>query len=180
MCKRVTCYDTHTQAGMCSYVSWSHRLVHISNTYVSKGKQLFIKYVDAYTCVCVCSHGFLGGIVWVLSAPQRCNAQRSDAQRKFFTTLSISLFLQRHRCDALPCFLASPVEIFTSHTSPFGLCFQFSFRHNGLLYKTTRNWPRVTTQRCRHWQREMANANANANAAMRCTKYECILAFVCK
>ena len=52
---------------------------------------------------------------WVvrgLSAPQRCNAQRSDAQRKFFTTLSISLFLQRHRCDALPCFSASPVEIF--------------------------------------------------------------------
>ena len=47
-----------------------------------------------------------------LSAPQRCNAQRSDAQRKFFTTLSISLFLQRHRCDALPCFSASPVDIF--------------------------------------------------------------------
>ena len=105
-----------------------------------------------------------------LSAPQRCNAQRSDAQRKLFTTLSISLFLQRHRCDALPCFSASPVEFFTSHTSPFGLCFHFSFRHNGLLYKTTRNLPRVTTQRCRHWQREMANANANANAAMRCTK----------
>ena len=53
--------------------------------------------------------GFEGG---QLSAPQRCNAQRSDAQRKFFTTLSISLFLQRHRCDALPCFSASPVEIF--------------------------------------------------------------------
>ena len=47
-----------------------------------------------------------------LSAPQRCNAQRSDAQRMFFTTLSIALFLQRHRCDALPCFSASPVEIF--------------------------------------------------------------------
>ena len=28
----------------------------------------------------------------MLSAPQRCNAQRSDAQRTFFTTLSISLF----------------------------------------------------------------------------------------
>ena len=48
----------------------------------------------------------------VLHLSQRCNAQRSDAQRKFFTTLSISLFLQRHRCDALPCFSASPVEIF--------------------------------------------------------------------
>ena len=48
----------------------------------------------------------------VTPVAQRCNAQRSDAQRKFFTTLSISLFLQRHRCDALPCFLASPVEIF--------------------------------------------------------------------
>ena len=60
--------------------------------------------------------------------------------------------------------------MFTSHTSPFGLCFHFSLSHNGLLYKTTRNLPRVTTQRCRHWQREMANANANANAAMRCTK----------
>ena len=52
------------------------------------------------------------GVVSDLSAPQRCNAQRSDAQRKFFTTLSISLFLQRHRSDALPCFSASPVEIF--------------------------------------------------------------------
>ena len=39
-----------------------------------------------------------------------------------------------------------------------------------LLYKATRNLPRVTTQRCHHWQREMAIANANANAAMRCTK----------
>ena len=47
-----------------------------------------------------------------LSAPQRCNAERSDAQRKFFTTLPIPLFLQRHRCDALPCFSASPVVIF--------------------------------------------------------------------
>ena len=47
-----------------------------------------------------------------LSAPQRCNAERSDAQRKFFTTLSIPLILQRHRCDALPCFSASPVVIF--------------------------------------------------------------------
>ena len=61
--------------------------------------------------------------------------------------------------------------IFTSRTSPFRLCFYFSFRHNGLLYKTTRNLPRVTTQRCRHWQRGMAIANANANAAMRCTKF---------
>ena len=49
--------------------------------------------------------------IFVLSAPQRCNAERSDAQRKFFTTLSIPLFLQRHRCDALPCFSASPVVI---------------------------------------------------------------------
>ena len=29
---------------------------------------------------------------WKLSAPQRCNAERSDAQRKFFTTLPIPLF----------------------------------------------------------------------------------------
>ena len=95
----------------------------------------------------------VGSPVVALSAPQRCNAQRSDAQRKLFTTLSISLFLQRHRCDVLPCFSASPVEIFYIAHIAFGLCFHFSFRHNGLLYKTTRN---VTTQRCRHWQREMA------------------------
>ena len=57
----------------------------------------------------------------------------------------------------------------TSRASPFGLCFHSYFRHNGFLYKTTRISPRVTTQRCRHWQRGMAIANANANAAMRCT-----------
>ena len=60
--------------------------------------------------------------------------------------------------------------IFASQTSPFRLCFHFSFHHNGLLSKTTRNLPRVTTQRCCHWQRGMAVAKANANAAMRCTK----------
>ena len=69
-----------------------------------------------------------------------------------------------------PVFQHRPRCFFTSRTSPFRLCFQNSFRHNGLLYKTRRNLPRVTTQRCRHWQRGMAIANANANAAMRCTK----------
>ena len=67
----------------------------------------------------------------LLSAPQRCNAQRSDAQRKFFTTLSISLFLQRHRCDALPCFSASPVEIFYIAHIALRPLLPFSFRHNG-------------------------------------------------
>ena len=77
----------------------------------------------------------------VLSAPQRCNAERCDAQRNFFTSqLFIPPFLQRHRCDALPRFSASPVIILTSCTSPFRLCFHFSFHHNGLLYKTTRNY----------------------------------------
>ena len=49
---------------------------------------------------------------WSHSAPQRCNAERSDAQRKFFTSQVIPPFLQRHRCDALHCFSASPVIIF--------------------------------------------------------------------
>ena len=62
------------------------------------------------------------------------------------------------------------VNFLTSRASPFGLCFHFSFRHNGFLYKTTRISPRVTTQRCRHWQRGMAITNANTNAAMRRTK----------
>ena len=48
----------------------------------------------------------------VLSAPQRCNAQRSDAQRNFFTLQFIPPFLQRHRCGALLCFSASPVITF--------------------------------------------------------------------
>ena len=48
----------------------------------------------------------------LLSAPQRCNAERSDAQRNFFTSQFTPPFLQRHRCDALPCFSASPVIIF--------------------------------------------------------------------
>ena len=47
-----------------------------------------------------------------LSAPQRCNAERSDAQRNFFTSLFWPPFLQRHRCDALPCFAASPCKLF--------------------------------------------------------------------
>ena len=49
--------------------------------------------------------------VFRLSAPQRCNAERSGAQRNFFTSQFIPPFLQRHRCDALPCFSASPVKI---------------------------------------------------------------------
>ena len=110
---------------------------------------------------------------WTLWSLVHHNAATQNAamhNASFSQRYPYPLFLQRHRCDALPCFSASPVVIFTSHTSPFGLCFHFSFHHNGLLYKTTRNLPRVTTQRCRHWQREMAIANANANAAMRCTK----------
>ena len=50
--------------------------------------------------------------ILTLSAPQRCNAQRSDAQRNFFTSQFIPPFLQLHRCDALLCFSASPVIIF--------------------------------------------------------------------
>ena len=46
-----------------------------------------------------------------LSAPQRCNAERSDAQRNFFTSLFIPHFLQRHRCDALPSFAVSPCKL---------------------------------------------------------------------
>ena len=102
-----------------------------------------------------------------LSAPQRCNAQRSDAQRKFFTTLSISLFLQRHRCDALPCFSASPVEIvYIAHIAlrpllPFFLSPQwftvqnnkkFAKSHNAAMSPlATRDGQRNTqrtTQRC--------------------------------
>ena len=90
---------------------------------------------------------------------------------QFFTSQFIPPFLQRHRCDALPCFSASPVTMFyIAHIAfppllPFFLSPQY-----GLLYKTRRDSPRVTTQRYRHWQRGMAIANANANAAMRCTK----------
>ena len=59
------------------------------------------------------SRVFLGkGGGWKLSAPQRCNAEHSDAQRNFFTSQFIPPFLQRHRCDALPCFSASPVTMF--------------------------------------------------------------------
>ena len=52
-----------------------------------------------------CHWRLFGAIPQCLSAPQRCNAQRSDAQRKFFTNAI-------HRCDALPCFSASPVDFF--------------------------------------------------------------------
>ena len=86
-----------------------------------------------------------------LSAPQRCNAERSDAQRNFSYRNSYP-FLQRHRCDALPCFSASPVIMFYIAHIAFPPLLPFSFRHNGLLYKTTRNLPKITTQRCRHWQ----------------------------
>ena len=48
----------------------------------------------------------------ILVHHKRCNAQRSDAQRKFFISQFIPPFLQLHRCDALLCFSASPVIIF--------------------------------------------------------------------
>ena len=48
----------------------------------------------------------------MLSAPQRCKAECSDAQRNSFTSQFIPPFLQRHRCDALPCFSPSPVIMF--------------------------------------------------------------------
>ena len=66
---------------------------------------------------------------YILSAPQRCNAERSDAQRNFFTSQFRPLFLQRHRCDALPCFSASPVIIsYIAHISfpPFASNFPFA------------------------------------------------------
>ena len=88
-------------------------------------------------------------------------------QRKWFPQFFSVIAVMAH-----PVLQHRHVNFLTSRASPFGLCFQFSFRHNGFLYKTTRISPRVTTQRCRHWQRGMAiaNANANENAAMRCTK----------
>ena len=123
--------------------------------------------------------------IFELSAPQRCNAQRSDAQRKFFTTLSISLFLQRHRCDALPCFSASPVEIFyIAHIAlrpllPFFLSQQwftvqnnkkFAKSHNAAMSPlATRDGQRNaqrTTQRCgalRLFSRTRENASSKAN-----------------
>ena len=63
-----------------------------------------------------------------LSAPQRCkafNAAMHNASFSHRLKFILSVFLQRHRCDALPCFSASPVEGAHMHTSPFGLCFHF-------------------------------------------------------
>ena len=96
-------------------------------------------------------------------------------------------FLQRHRGDALPCSSASPVIIFTSRTSPFRLCFHFSFRHNGLLYKqeeiyqesqrsdvATGNagWPLQTqtqTQRCGALRCQHLAVCVNVNPRGKCT-----------
>ena len=119
---------------------------------------------------------------FALSAPQRCNAQRSDAQRKFFTTLSISLFLQRHRCDALPCFSASPVEIFyIAHIAlrpllPFFLSPQwFTVQNNKKFAKNynaamsplaTRDGQRNaqrTTQRCGALRLELPTINTEVD-----------------
>ena len=108
-----------------------------------------------------------------LSAPQRCNAERSDAQRNFFTSQFIPPFLQHHRCDALPCFSASPVIMFYIVHIAFPPLLPFLFFLSPQWFTVQNNkkfTKRVTTQRCRHWQRGMAVANANANAAMRCTK----------
>ena len=97
------------------------------------------------------------------SAPQRCNAERSDAQRIFSHRYSYPLFYSVIAVMPFPVLQRRRVNFLTSRASPFGLCFHFSFRHHGLLYKTRRISPRVTTQRCHHWQRGMAIANANAN-----------------
>ena len=103
-------------------------------------------------------------LFWTLQrGTQRCITQ-------FFTSQFIPLFLQRHCCDALPWFAASPViSLYIAHIA-FPPLLPISLRHNDVLYETTRSLPRVTAQRCHHWQRGMAIANANANAAMRCTK----------
>ena len=108
--------------------------------------------------------------IWVLVHHNAATQNAAMHNASFSQRYPYPLFLQRHRCDALPCFSASPVVIFYIAHIALRPLLPFSFRHNGLLYKATRNLPRVTTQRCRHWQRQMAIANANANAAMRCTK----------
>ena len=110
----------------------------------------------------------------VLRAPQRCNAERSDAQRNFFTSQFIPPFLQRHRCDALPCFSASPVIIFyIVHIAfppllPFFLSPQsftvqdkkFTKSHNAAMS------PLATRD---------GHRKRNENAAMRCTKDSCLV-----
>ena len=82
------------------------------------------------------------------------------------------LFLQRHRCDALPCFSASPVIIFyIAHIAflpllPFFLSPQWFTVQNNKKFTKSHNAatsPLAT--------RDVAIANANANAAMRCTKF---------
>ena len=94
-------------------------------------------------------------------------AERSDAQRKVFTSQFIPPFLQRHRCDALPCLSASPVIIaYIAHIAfppllPFFLSPQwftvpnnkkFTKSHNAAMSPlATRDGPSQTqtqTQRC--------------------------------
>ena len=114
-----------------------------------------------------------------LSAPQRCNAERSDAQRNVFTSLFMPLFLQCHRCDALPCFSASPVIIFyIAHIAFPPLLPNFPFAT--MVYCTKQQEIYQESQRS-----DVATgnagwlANANANAAMRCTKCKIVEAASC-
>ena len=84
-----------------------------------------------------------------LSAPQRCNAERSDAQHNFFASLFIPPFYSVIAVMPFPVLQHRHVNFLTSHASPFRFRFHVSFRRHGLLYTTTRNLSRVTTQRCR-------------------------------
>ena len=96
---------------------------------------------------------------------QRCTTQ-------FFTSQFIPPFLQRHRCDALPCFSASPVNFFyIVHIAfppllPFFLSPQwFTVQNNKKFTKSHNAAMSPLATRDGHRKRKR-------NAAMRCTKLD--------
>ena len=107
---------------------------------------------------------------WGLSAPQRCNAERSDAQRNLFRSQFIPLFLQRHRCDALPCFSASPVIVFYIAHIAFPPLLPIFLSPQWFTIQNKKKFTKSHNAAMSPLATRMAIANANANAAMRCTK----------
>ena len=75
-----------------------------------------------------------------LSAPHRCNANRSDAQRRFLATQVLSLFYSVIAVMAHPVLQHRHVNVLTSRASPFGLCFHLSFRHKWFPVQNNKNF----------------------------------------
>ena len=96
----------------------------------------------------------LGILVHHIAATQIAAMHNADfLQQKWFPLFYSVIAVMAH-----PVLQHRHVNFLTSRALPFGLCFHFSFRHNGFLYKTTEF----------HQESQRRMAIANATQTQRC------------